>query len=331
MYVGDVRSSLPLLLLLALAVLPGCSKGCGSGGTSGPDARLRISVSIFPIYDIVRRIAGPDADVSLLLPPGHNEHSFDPTPKDIENASKAKVGVMVGLGLDPWMEKLMKGAAPDAHIVKVGDRVPTLVIKDDPLGDEEADKAREAAAKAGQKVEAHDEKAHEKGAIDPHVWLDPERMRLIVRAVAEELGKADSPHALDYRKRATEIDDSLAALDKEVETRTKALKIRGFVTFHGSFQYFADRYKLEIIAVIEPYPGSQPSGAYISKVLEVVKSKNVPALFSEPQLDSRPAKVLSDEAKIPLGILDPVGGGPETDTYEKMIRFDVTQLEKNLK
>jgi len=292
---------------------------------------MSVSVSIFPIYDIVRRIAGPDADVSLLLPPGHNEHSFDPTPKDIESASKAKVGVMVGLGLDPWMEKLMKDAAPKARIVKVGDRVPTLTIKDDPLGDEEADKAREAAAKAGQKVETHDEKEHEKGATDPHVWLDPERMRLIVRAVAEELGKADSPHALDYRKRATEIDDSLAALDKEAEARTKALKTRGFVTFHGSFQYFADRYKLEIIAVIEPYPGSQPSGAYISKVLDVVKSKNVPALFSEPQLDSRPAKVLSDEAKIPLGILDPVGGGPETDTYEKMIRFDVTQLEKNLK
>lgn len=290
-----------------------------------------MSVSIFPIYDIVRRIAGPDADVALLLPPGHNEHSFDPTPKDIESASKAKVGVMVGLGLDPWMEKLMKDAAPKARIVKVGDRVPTLNIKDDPLGDEEADKAREAAEKAGQKVEAHDEHEHEKGATDPHVWLDPERMRLIVRAVAEELGKADSPHALDYRKRATEIDDSLAALDKEVETRTKALRTRGFVTFHGSFQYFAERYKLEIIAVIEPYPGSQPSGAYISKVLEVIKSKNVPALFSEPQLDSRPAKVLSDEAKIPLGVLDPVGGGPETDSYEKMIRFDVSQLEKNLK
>jgi len=205
------------LLVATLPALPGCSKGCGSGGGNAEATRLSISVSIFPIYDIVRRIAGPDADVSLLLPPGHNEHSFDPTPKDIESASKAKVAVMVGLGLDPWMEKLMAGAAPKARIVKVGDRVPTLNIKDDPLGDEEADKAREAAAKAGQKVEAHDEKEHEKGATDPHVWLDPERMRLIVRAVAEELGKADSPHALDYRKRATEIDDSLSALDKEVD------------------------------------------------------------------------------------------------------------------
>ena len=324
-----VRRLALVLLSSLLVALPGCSKGCGSGG--GSSDRLSVTVSIFPVYDLVRRIAGPDADVALLLPPGRNEHSFDPTPKDIEAASRSKIGVMVGLGLDSWMEKLMHDAAPKARVIKVGDRVPTLTIKDDPIGDEEADKAREASQKAGAKKEEHDEHEHEKGATDPHVWLDPARVRLIVRAVAEELGKADSPHALDYRKRATEIDASLATLDTEIETRTKALTTRGFVTFHGSFQYFAERYKLDILAVIEPYPGSQPSGAYISKVLEVIKTKKVPALFSEPQLDPRPAKVLSDEAKIPLGVLDPVGGGPETDSYEKMIRFDMGQLEKHLK
>lgn len=307
-----------------------------------------MSVSIFPIYDLVRRVAGPDADVTLVLPPGHTEHSFDPTPKDIETVSKAKIGVMVGLGLDPWMEKLLKDAAPKARIVKVGDRVPTLTVKDDPIGDEEVhaatkgkegekdhddhdhdhdhDKGKKDDPKAG-----HDDHDHDKGAADPHVWLDPERARLIVRAVAEELGRVDAPHAIAYRERATAVDQSLAALDKEVEDRTKAFKTRGFVTFHGSFQYFAERYKLDILGVIEPFPGSQPSGEYIKKVLDVIKKRDVKALYSEPQLDPRPAKVLADEAKIPLGVLDPVGGGPETDSYEKMIRFDVGQLEKHLK
>jgi zinc transport system substrate-binding protein len=325
-----VRRLALVLLPSLLAVLPGCSKGCGSGGGGGNE-RLSVTVSIFPVYDLVRRVAGPDADVALLLPPGRNEHSFDPTPKDIEAASRSRVGVMVGLGLDPWMEKLMKDAAPKARVIKVGDRVPTLTIKDDPIGDEEADKAREAAQKAGAKKEEHDEHEHEKGATDPHVWLDPARVRLIVRAVAEELGKADSAHAIDYRKRATELDTSLADLDKEIETRTKALKTRGFVTFHGSFQYFAERYKLEILAVVEPSPGSPPSRAYGSKVLDIIKAKKVLALFSEPQLDPLPAKVLAEDAKIPLGVLDPVGGGAETDTYEKLIRFDMSALEKHLK
>ena len=281
---------------------------------------MKVAVSIFPIYDLVRRVAGPDADVSLLLQPGHNEHSFDPTPKDIETASQAKLGVMVGLGLDPWMEKLMKEAAPSARLLKVGDRVPTLTIKQDPVG------------AVAHDHESDDDHEHEgKGAPDPHVWLDPQRAQLIVRAVAEELGRVDSPHAIAYRERATELDTSLVALDKETDDRLKALKQHGFVTFHGSFGYFAERYKLDILAVIEPFPGSQPTGEYVSKVLAVIKEKKVPALFSEPQLDPRPAKVLADEAKIPLGVLDPVGGGPDTDSYEKMTRFNVAQLEKQLK
>ena len=70
---------------------------------------------------------------------------------------------------------------------------------------------------------------------------------------------------------------------------------------------------------------------YITKVLEVIKAKKVPALFRVPQLDPRLAKVLADEAKIPLGVLDPVGGGPQTDRYEKMIRFDMAAIEKHLR
>ncbi|MBX3217293.1 MAG: zinc ABC transporter substrate-binding protein [Labilithrix sp.] len=302
-------------LLLLVVVLPGCAKSCGKPASEG---RTQVAVSIFPIYDLVRRVAGPDANVMLLIQPGRNEHSFDPTPRDIETVAKSKLGVMVGLGLDPWMEKLMKDAAPAARILKVGDRVPTLTIKDDPIGANHHDHADD-----------HDHGG--KGAQDPHVWLDPQRAQLIVRAVAEELGRVDAAHAVAYRERATEVDASLTALDKEADERLKALERRGFVTFHGSFSYFAERYKLDILAVIEPYPGSQPTGEYVSKVLRVIKDKKVPALFSEPQLDPRPAKVLAEEAKIPLGVLDPVGGGPETDSYEKMIRFNVSELEKHLR
>lgn len=304
-------------LFVLIAVLPGCSKGCGKGGGS---ERTAVAVSIFPVYDLARRVAGPDADVTLLLPPGRNEHSFDPSPKDIETASKAKLGVMVGLGLDPWMEKLLKDAAPNARVLKVGDRVPTLTIKDDPIGADEHEHDH------GD----DDDHDHAKGAQDPHVWLDPQRAQLIVRAIAEELGRVDAAHAIAYRERATELDKLLSALDQETEAKTKAFKKRGFVTFHGSFSYFAERYKLNILAVIEPFPGSQPTSDYVQKVLAVVKEKKVPALYSEPQLDARPAKIIADEAKIPLGVLDPVGGGPETDSYEKMIRFDVAQLGKYL-
>lgn len=334
-----LASSFALSLPLLLAVLPGCSKGCGAKtDTSG---RTKVTVSIFPIYDLARRVAGPDADVTLLLQPGHNEHTFDPTPKDIETAAQAKLGVMVGLGLDPWMEKLMKDAAPGARVLKVGDKVKTRTISEDPIGEDDDDHDDHDHDHDHEKGGGHDDHDHEKGhdhghehqkgAPDPHVWLDPTRAQLIVKAIADELAQVDAAHAAGYRERAAALDKDLAALDKEAEGRLKALSRRGFVTFHGSFGYFAEHYKLSILAVIEPFPGAQPTGEYVTKVLSVIKAKKVPALFSEPQLDPRPAKVLAEEAKIPLGVLDPVGGGPETDSYEKMIRFDVAELEKHLK
>ncbi len=293
--------------------------GCSSCRAKESD-RPKVVVSIFPIYDLARRVAGPDADVVLLLPPGKSEHHFDPTPKQVEDVASAKLGVMVGLGLDPWMEKMLKDAAPKARALKVGDKVPTLAVKDDPLGDEEAH--------AGGKDDDHD---HEKGATDPHCWLDPRRAQTMVQAIGDELALVDPAHAAGYRERATSTTSKLAELDAEIERRTTAWSRKDFVTFHGSFGYFADRYHLQIAAVIEPFPGSTPTGKYIEAVRGVVEKKKVPGLFSEPQLDPRPAKILADELKIPLGVLDPVGGAAETDSYEKLLRFDVDALEKVLK
>ncbi len=291
-----------LLVVLAFVFIPGCK---GKGGTS---ERVSVSVSIFPIYDLVRRVAGSDADVTLLVSPDRNVGTFEPTPKDIEGASRARLGVMVGLGLDPWMEKLMHDAAPKARVLKVGDRVPTLTVKASPA------RVGEAALDPA-----------EGDRTDPNVWLDPERARLIVRAIAEELGRADSAHALAYRKRATDLDASLATLDQEIEARAKALTRRTFVTFRGAFQYFAERYRLDVLDVSEPLPASPTSAG------ELIKTKNAAAVFRGPQADPAYAKQLAEAAKVPLDILDSVGGAPQTDSYEKLMRFNMASLERHLK
>ncbi len=307
-----------LIVLVVLSIALGACNGCH--GASG--GRTKVAVSIFPLYDLVRRVAGPDAEVILVLPPGHTEHSFDPTAKDVEQIASAKLGVLVGLGLDPWMEKLMKDAAPTAKMLKVGEKVPTLKVEEGAIGDEAADKAR------GKEDEDHD---HEKGATDPHVWMDPSRARTMVKAIADELAAADAAHAAGYHERAGQLDGDLDKLDKELSSRTQAFKTRAFVTFHGSFNYYASHYNLKILGVIEPFPGSSPTSDYIQDVLKIVQERHVPALFSEPQLDARPAKTIAEAAKIPLGTLDPVGGTPETDSYDKLLRFDTDALEKFLK
>ncbi|MBP9111186.1 MAG: zinc ABC transporter substrate-binding protein [Polyangiaceae bacterium] len=319
-------AALALPLVLGSFALSGCGGGCKKTHSSG---KLEIVTTIFPVYELARRVAGTDAMVSLLVPPNQNEHHFDPTPKEVELVAHAKLGIMVGLGLDTWMEKLIKEAAPTAHTLVLGSHVKTRVLADENVGEEEAEEAEHAGEKGGDGGALHHEEhehEHHAGAPDPHVWLDPTRAKTMVEAIEAELVAIDPAHADGYHTRAKEFRSSLDTVDQTTKDATSKWSRKGFVTFHGSFGYFAEHYGLKILAVIEPFPGSNPSAPYVEKVLSVIKEKKVPALFREPQLDPKPAEVLANAAKIQLGVLDPVGGSADTDTYEKLIQFNVRAL-----
>src|SRR5262249_7729933 len=153
-----------------------------------------------------------------------NEHEYTPTSKEIEQVASSQLGVMVGLGLDTWMDKVMVSAAPKARKVELGSKIKTRTIDLEMVGDEAADKAR-------TEHEHEHEHEHEKGAIDPHCWLDPVRARTMVASVREELCLVDEAHCEGYQKRAGETDKLLNDLDKEIDARMKVLRTRGFVTF----------------------------------------------------------------------------------------------------
>ncbi len=296
------RENLVQWVLVVAMVVSGLS-------CSKPVQRTKALVSIFPIYDLVRSVAGPDADVTLVIAPGRSEHGYVPTPADEQAARGVKLGVMVGLGLDSWLESLVKNASPKARILKVGDRVPTL---DDP---DDASK------------------------LDPHVWMDPARARLIVRQIAEELGRADSTHALAYRERATHLDATLAELDREADARMAKLTRRVFATIHPSFRYFADHYKLEALDL----GSAASSNGALAPLASLVRAKGAAGIFREPQGDGRAAEALSQLSGVGLGTLDALGGfeGPATpttsppnadaiatDSYTKLLRYDLAELER---
>ena len=229
-----------------------------------PKGRMTVAASVFPIYDLVRRVAGPDADVVLLQ---------EGSATNAEAAGLARVGVMVGLGLDPWMQKALEAAAPAGKppkILKVGDHVPTLTTTGKPFDD--------GTSAAGGST------------VDPHVWLDPQRASVMTKAIGEELARADATHAAAYRRRADELSDALDSLDKEVETQTSAWKTRGFATREPDYGYFADRYHLHAAPAAPAAPGA-----------------------------------------VPTVTLDAVGGGPDLDSYEKLIRHDVGVLAAALR
>ena len=303
--------------MVALALVCAATGACSSKGGGG--GKPRVAVSIFPLYDVTRRIAGDRLDVVLVLPPGKSEHGYDPTPKEIAALEGTKLGLTVGLDMDVWADTVMKSVG-DVRIVHLGDKVKTMPVTQEHVGDEEAHK--------GDTTPDNDPDV---GAPDPHYWLDPVRMEGVTDQIAAELTTLDPAGKDAYAKNAAGVKDSLAKLDQSIAARAKAWSKHTIVTFHGSMSYYSKRYGLTIASVIEPLAGKEPTPAYLEQVLAAIKSAHADALFSEPQFDRGPADTVAREGGIPLGELDPVGGLEGRESYEKLLTWNTDHLEALLK
>jgi zinc transport system substrate-binding protein len=339
-------------LPVGVALLSGCSSG-----TSAP-SRLRVAVSIFPLFDLARRVAGERLEVVCVLPPGRSEHGFDPSPREVAAVSGARAGIVVGLEMDEWAERIVTGAATGTtpEMLRLGPSVDPRRLTAHEVGleleehgdhhegeahegeaHEEAEDHHEGEAHEGEahEGEAHHEggEAHEEhhhhGAFDPHFWLDPVRAQTAVDRMAELFSRLDPEGAAGYTERAERVRGELDALHREIEGRARSWTRRTIVTFHGSFGYYAERYGLTIAAVIEPFPGREPTPRYIQEVLGAVAAAHAAALFSEPQLDRHPAQVIADSAHVPLFELDPIGTGA-TESYEALLRANTDVLARAL-
>jgi len=321
------RTFLHVSALISAAAVAGCSncRNTASGVT-----KPRVAVSILPLWDLAKRIAGDKLEVVLVLPPGKTEHSFDPTPKDMQRISGAKLALVVGLGMDTWLQKVASGVAARGYsTVELGPKADPRPIGAEAVGEEDHDHdddGKEDHAPHEHEEHHGHEHEHEKGAPDPHFWLDPQRAIKVLDPIAAEFEKLVPGGG--FAERAAEVKKSLEALHAKIDGRAKSWTKKSIVTFHGSFAYYAARYGLTIAAVIEPFPGKEPTPKYLKDVLAAIDKSKPAALFSEPQLDKKPAQVVADQAKIPLFELDPIGA--EGDTYEKLLEKNTDTLAKAL-
>lgn len=333
---------------LAIVLLAACG-----GEERDAGGKRKVAVSIFPLYDVARRVAGDALDVILVLPPGRSEHGFDPTPREMAQVAGADLGVVVGLEMDPWASRIIRGAAgDDTEILELGPAVEPRRLSAPEVGVDLLEHAREHGhdhddhhdddhhddhdhdEEGEGEAHGHHEEAHEghhhHGAFDPHFWLDPLRMVTAVDRLVDAFARLDPAHADGFRERGEAVKRELRALHDQLEERAEGWDGQTIVTFHGSFGYFAERYGLTIAAVIEPFPGREPTPRYMQEVLEAIRASGTRALFSEPQLDPRPGRVIAQQSGVTLHQLDPVGGTSGVDTYERLLLHDADVIDRAL-
>ena len=259
-----------LILLLMLTMLT----GCGPAAAQMPDdGKLHIVATVFPAYDFARAAAGDLADVELLLPPGTESHSYEPTPADILKVQNCDLFLYLGGESDRWVETILDAAEPQGKTLAMIDCVDTL----------EEEHTEGMQEEIGHSHEDHDADGHlgTVTEIDEHVWTAPANAAAITRRFGEELAELDSANAEQYRANAEAYAERIDELDASFHTFFDNLPDRTIV-FGDRFplRYFAEEFDLNYYAA---FPGcstqTEPSAATIAFLTDKVKAEHISTVW----------------------------------------------------
>jgi ABC-type Zn uptake system ZnuABC Zn-binding protein ZnuA len=286
-------SSLTAILALWIA---GPVEGFAPGQV--PTGRIRVTASIPSLGELAQEIGGDLVDVRVLLPPGASPHGFEPGPETVRAVSRSEVHLVVGRLLDGWAETLARGANPKARIERLGYGLP---------GPEPPAAADDSEG-------------------DPHVWLDPRKAAVICMRIGEILASLRPGQADIFRSRAADLRGRLEELDRNAEKRLAPFRDVPFVAYHGGLNHLVARYGLRQIAVLEPFPGREPSPKELKGILDEIRKSGARVIFSEPQFSARLSEVLGKESGVPVTEIDLVGGTRVDETYEELFSGVVDAL-----
>jgi zinc transport system substrate-binding protein len=273
------------------------------------DEPLQVFVSIAPQAAFVEKIAGDRAEVHVLVAPGESPATYSPSPRQMVRLAKADVFLRIGVPFETGL------------IPKVKQSMPQLKIVDTRKGVE----LREMESAQEDGHHDHKEHGHHHGPKDPHIWLDPVRVKTQARTIAETLIELDSKGEEHYRKNLTAFEKELDQLDERIRNALADLKVRKLFVFHPSYGYFCERYDLEQIAF--EVQGKEPSGKELTNFIKMAKKDDIKVIFIQPQFSDTAARTIAKAIGGAVVTLDPLARN-YTHNLQEMAEKVKKALEK---
>lgn len=294
-----------IAVLLAIGTIPGIFTGCAAGYEQAEDGRMKVVTTIFPPYDFARAISGEEerAGVRMLLAPGEEVHSYEPTPLDIKEIQNCDLFIYVGAENDVWVDRILENMGdqkPETlRLVDLTDTVAEEIVEgmmqerghdhEEEEGHDHEDSHEEEEEHDYEDSHEEEEHAHsgdsshaEHEEADEHVWTSPVKAAQITEAIAQKMAQIDPANADYYMANAGDYEAQILDLDEQFRQIAEHAE-RSTLVFGDRFpiRYFAEEYGLDYYAA---FPGcsseSEPSASTLAFLIDKVRKEQIPVVFS---------------------------------------------------
>lgn len=263
------------------------------------DEKIKVIASFYPYYEFTRNVAGENADVIQYLPMGAAPHNWEPRIGEIQSLKSADVFVYNGIGMEPYVDKLIgSGEFDEVVFIKASEGLNLIKSEDDD------------------------------SVWDPHVWLDPILIKQQVNKIRDGLVQVDPENAKQYEKNAMEYNAKLDALDAKIRSSLAECKKDTVVPFHRAFTYFGERYDINIFAIGGLAPRAEATAAEIAEFVDYVKENDIKVIFAEDLIDPRLSEIIAAEAGAEVMIFSPIEGLTDEEMSQGFTFLD--KMEQNI-
>jgi len=255
------------IFFLVTMLLPVYS--CSNLLTDSSHEKIGVVVSILPQAEFAERVGRDRIDVTVMVPPGASPHTYEPTPGQLKEVSRAELYLKVGSGVEfelIWMDKIVDMNS-DMHIIDCSKGINLI-------------------------------------DTDPHVWLSIKNAGIIVENIYKGLIEVDPEKKDFYYKNKNDFQAELALLDDQINEILKEKKNRKILVFHPAWTYFAAAYDLEQIPIEEE--GKEPTVSGMEKIIEQAKEQNIKVIFASPEFSSRSAETIAHEIGGSVVLISPL-------------------------
>lgn len=278
----------PLAVRMAWALLctvpvSACRRDDSAPREAAGEHRVKVALSIPPQAYFVERVGGRHVKVIVLVGPGQSPATFDPTLKQVAEFSRADLYFQIGVAFENRLLPRLAASNPRLRVVDTRRGIQLLRMEQsDNHGHDPAD------------AEGH----------DPHIWLDPRRVKVQARIICDALKAEDPAHADDYERNLAAFHRDLDRLHARLAEILLPMRGRPFFVFHPAFGYLADAYGLRQVAV--EAGGKEPTGKRLSSLIARAAEAGVKQILVQRQFASERAEAVAEAIGASVITVDPL-------------------------